>query len=347
MSKNKYDNQKITDYLLGNLSETETEHFDELGFVDDDFANQLNVVEKDLVDSYVKGELSGERLNRFKSYYLATPLRREKVEVAESLQIFIDKKHSEVEKEELVIASEKTNANLSRFSSFFPFLANPKAAMQLGVIAILLLFFVVGIWFIALRPNQQLNENIVQKTPTPQTDSNVDITPKITPEPMKEIAIINENVEIQPTPNPESTPIKTPKPTVEPKTSPSKPTKTPPKVSLATFVFSPPVRGGSKVKQITIPENIRDVAITLQLEFDDFQNYRTALIDQTNGKSLWQSGKLNSKKTSENNSINIRFSAKLLENKIYLIRVSGIYNSGQAEVISSYPFRVTKSNPKN
>jgi hypothetical protein len=40
----------------------ETERFDELSFIDDDFAEQLTVVENELIDNYVRGELSGEKL---------------------------------------------------------------------------------------------------------------------------------------------------------------------------------------------------------------------------------------------------------------------------------------------
>jgi len=82
MEKQIYNDELIAQYLLGSLPEGETERFDELCFVDDEFAERLNAVENDLVDTYVRGELSSQKLERFDAYYLASPIRREKVHIA-------------------------------------------------------------------------------------------------------------------------------------------------------------------------------------------------------------------------------------------------------------------------
>src|SRR5262249_47518718 len=91
MEKQIYTEELIVQYLLGSLSEEETERFDELCFVDDEFAERLSAVENDLVDNYVRGELSGRKLERFDSYYLASPRRREKVKIARSFQIHAER----------------------------------------------------------------------------------------------------------------------------------------------------------------------------------------------------------------------------------------------------------------
>ena len=86
MVEQMYNDQIIAEYLLGSLSEEEIERFDEMSFIDDEFAERLRAVENDLVDAYAKGELSGNKLERFKSFYLASPVRREKVRFAEAFQ---------------------------------------------------------------------------------------------------------------------------------------------------------------------------------------------------------------------------------------------------------------------
>lgn len=86
MTRRPIDEQLITDFLLGNLPEEEIERLDELSLADDDFANRLQTVENDLIDAYVKGELSGTHLAQFESSYLRSPKRQEKVAFAESLQ---------------------------------------------------------------------------------------------------------------------------------------------------------------------------------------------------------------------------------------------------------------------
>jgi len=76
-----YSNKTLTEYLLGQLPDAETEQLDELSIRDDEFVARLDKVELELVDAYVEGELTGEMLDRFKSHYLGSPLRRGKVRV--------------------------------------------------------------------------------------------------------------------------------------------------------------------------------------------------------------------------------------------------------------------------
>ncbi|HEY1336419.1 MAG TPA: hypothetical protein VGF59_02870 [Bryobacteraceae bacterium] len=76
----------LVQYLLGSLPEEETERLDELSIADEDFVWRLRAAENDLIDAYLHNELSGETLERFRSFYLASPRRREKVKFAEALQ---------------------------------------------------------------------------------------------------------------------------------------------------------------------------------------------------------------------------------------------------------------------
>src|SRR5215831_6146418 len=78
-------------YLLGALSEEETERLDEQSIVDDDFANRLRLAEDDLVDAYVSGTLSADWLQRFESHYMASPRRRAKVAFAARLLSAVDR----------------------------------------------------------------------------------------------------------------------------------------------------------------------------------------------------------------------------------------------------------------
>src|SRR6185437_6734294 len=80
MKQHAYDMRSLRAYLLGSLSDAETERYDEKSFSDDDFNDLLNSVEHDLVDAYAGGELSGDELERFRTHYLASPRRRQKVD---------------------------------------------------------------------------------------------------------------------------------------------------------------------------------------------------------------------------------------------------------------------------
>src|SRR4029077_20354491 len=84
----RFDDEMLIRYLLGSLPGEEAERLDELSIADDAFAWRLSVVENDLVDSYVDGELSGDHLRQFKKFYLSTPQRLQKLEFAETLSSF-------------------------------------------------------------------------------------------------------------------------------------------------------------------------------------------------------------------------------------------------------------------
>src|SRR5258706_15031426 len=80
-----YDDDRLVRYLIGALEDEETQRYDELSVVDSQFAVRLQSVEDDLLDSYARGALSGDTLDRFRSAYLSTPARRDKVRFAGAL----------------------------------------------------------------------------------------------------------------------------------------------------------------------------------------------------------------------------------------------------------------------
>jgi hypothetical protein len=79
------DDQLLIRYLVGSLSEDETERLDELSITDDRFAADLHAVEHDLVDAYARGALAGDTLQRFELHYLSSPVGRAKVVFANAL----------------------------------------------------------------------------------------------------------------------------------------------------------------------------------------------------------------------------------------------------------------------
>src|ERR1041385_7075840 len=80
-----YKDELLIRYLVGSLPEDETERLDELSITDDEFACRLRDVENDLVDAYSRGELSGETLERFESFYFSSARGRRKVQFAQTL----------------------------------------------------------------------------------------------------------------------------------------------------------------------------------------------------------------------------------------------------------------------
>ena len=82
-----HDDQVLIQYLIGSLPEAEAERLDQLSIADDEFVSRLSGAENDLVDAYVRGELSGDTLQRFGIHYLSSRSRRDKVAFANTLRL--------------------------------------------------------------------------------------------------------------------------------------------------------------------------------------------------------------------------------------------------------------------
>jgi hypothetical protein len=96
-NKTTYDDEDLVRYVLGFLSDDAAERLDEASIVDDEVAVRLHTVETDLVDSYARGQLAGETLQRFESYYLASPRRRQQANAAARFVYAIDRSATDVE----------------------------------------------------------------------------------------------------------------------------------------------------------------------------------------------------------------------------------------------------------
>ena len=85
MRTERVDELLLVKYLLGNLTEEEQVRVEDRAFADRDFMSTLNAAEADLIDDYVKGELTPADRRAFESRFLTSPQRRSKVEFAQAL----------------------------------------------------------------------------------------------------------------------------------------------------------------------------------------------------------------------------------------------------------------------
>src|SRR5512133_3197358 len=75
----------IARYLLGELPEEQQVEIEDRAFADKKYLASITSVENDLIDEYVRNELSGADRQRFKKRFLASAERRKRVEFARVL----------------------------------------------------------------------------------------------------------------------------------------------------------------------------------------------------------------------------------------------------------------------
>src|SRR6516165_6072717 len=85
MRSERVDEMLLVKYLLGNLTEEEQVQVEDRAFSDPDYLAALEAAEADLIDNYVRGDLSESERRSFERLFLTSSQRRSKVEFARSL----------------------------------------------------------------------------------------------------------------------------------------------------------------------------------------------------------------------------------------------------------------------
>ena len=326
MSNPNYNEQIITRYLLGTLSEVETERLDELSITDDGFAGALNIAEKELVDAYVQGELSEADLAGFKSHYLASPLRRERVDFAKAFQDFGERSAGPS-----VVSSERRVSSATRAGWFSRLFISSRPVVQWGTALVALIFLAAGglLLFQNIRLRQQVSQIEARRNELQQREREIrkQLEDQQTAQALaeQELARVREE-----------------RARLEEQLRTGRPQPSPDEGAIASLILTPQLRGAGQIKVVTISPAIERVAIQLQLEPSDYSTYSVALIDQSGGQALWRSGKIKAAGAGDRKSLSVSFRAALLPAGTYRMQVSGVSSDGASEVVGEYPFRVSR-----
>src|SRR5690349_22269367 len=86
MGLDRNDEQYLKSYLLGGLAPEEMRELEERLLREEEFANQVLLIEDELIEDYMLGELGDKERQQFKQYFLTTPRRRRKLMMVEGLR---------------------------------------------------------------------------------------------------------------------------------------------------------------------------------------------------------------------------------------------------------------------
>ena len=335
VNKETYNDQVIIQFLLGSLPEVETERLEELCFIDDEFAARLSTVENDLVDAYVGGKLSGEKLERFDSYYLASPKRREKVKTARVLHDYAENAVATVQ---VVLAPGPPPTNAGSFKLFPRLRSLPFAFSRLGLTAaaVLVLIGVGWLVFELSRLLSQIDESESARISIEQREKELQglleqqrLAGSATEIELKRVREERERVERQLA--------------LERQASGSKSPSSPANLNILPFVLTAPARTAGQVPTVTIPSGTDYVFLQVELEPDDYSSYNAELLYQPGKTSAgWRRERLRSRALGESRVIDLVIPASLLKSREYLLAVTGNSDRGVAEGERGYWFRIVK-----
>jgi hypothetical protein len=300
--KHDFDDLQLVQYLLGKLPAEESERLDELSVTDDDFAWRLLETENDLVDAYVHSDLSGKTLEEFRTFYLSSAKRREKVAFAEGLLQF-------------QTSAARVAIQTSKKSSFFSRVFAPRRMVLQFAAAAFVMSLVLGYLLYdnaslryqmddaharqsSLEQNKQQLENELREQRAANADS-------------------KKGPELRGKNRSDVDQLKT-----------------------LALILPPPARGLSSVKTITVHPNADLVVLVLTLESADFPQYRVTLKDPANNEVVWRSADMEAASADNKPGLTVSFRAGLLKTQNYVAEVAGLSHGGKAEIIGDYPFHV-------
>ncbi|MBV8858360.1 MAG: hypothetical protein JOZ02_15615 [Acidobacteria bacterium] len=349
MSEQLNDSQTLTRYLLGALPAAETERLDELSVTDDELAEALRSAENDLIDAYVQDDLDGAALAQFKTHYLASAQRRERVAFAQAFQAHAErsltlaqteipaKARAQTQTEEAAaeVESERRRSGWFSVRRGFNFL-RPAWAWGAGLAALTLLVVVGWLVFDNARPARQDTQTEAraererQAQEAQRETENQRPTP---PPPVDDSARSERERPAQEQAQREQQHL------AEQQRAAAQNSSSPGAGSIASFILTPQVRGASQTQSISIRNRVEHVVMRLRLEPNEFTTYRVALLDETGAQTLWRSGRLKARGAANDKILDLNLRAQLLKPQTaYMLRVT----NDAGEIVDDYPFRVLK-----
>lgn len=300
---------RLNKFLLGELSESERAALEDRVLSDDDFFEQLLVVEDDLIDAYVRNELPARERKLFEARFQAGPQNLERLEFAKTLRRSFGERPG----------STRSNAEAG---SWWQTLVNDlrgNRSLAWATAVVLVAVALGGIWiFINRSQLERPNEQALNQQPP--TD----------PSPVVQQSD-NANASGQGSTTPSPLPVPSP--------SLDKTSRESNKPVVATFLLTPGIlRDAGSSRDLVVPPGTTHVSFQLPLEQgsgDGFRKYHLSL-SLADGRKIW-SGVV---KPIGDRTFELTLPVRHFQRGDYVIELKGATATGDFESVAEYSFRI-------
>ena len=325
------DNEKlISQYLLGELPEEQQVEIEDRAFSDKDYLAAITTVENDLIDEYVRGELSAADRQRFESRFLASAERRKRVEFAKALRTAFSESKAP---EKNVFA---TATGWSWRESLYAFISGLNPAARFAFAAAMLILLVGGAWLLTatLRLRSQLTqlqaENQSRQNQRQALEQQIETERK-------------RNEELNARLNQEKQQREQSDESLRQLSETADSTNPPPRPVIATLTLLPGLsRGGGDKPSLVMPGDAR--LVRLNIGIDPEEQYKNFAVElrTTTGRHVWNRENLAARNRRGARAVGLTLPASVLKSGEYELRLRGLKEGGEAEDIGFYYFDVKK-----
>ena|SRR5215467_12537327 len=315
----------IARYLLGDLPEEQQVAIEDRAFGDKDYLALVTAVENDLIDEYVRNELSATERQQFETRFLASAERRKRVEFAKAFA------RVPVAAPERIVISEP--AKWSWRDSLYAFISGLNPAAKFAVVAVMLLLLVGGAWLLTetlrlrsqltqLQAQNQAQQNDLQKQVEAERRRNEELNARLTQEKQQREQSDESLRQLSET---------------------GDATNPPPRPVIAALTLLPGLsRGGGEKPHLVMQEDAR--LVRLQIGIDPEEQYKTFAVELRTaaGRQVWTRENLTARTRGRARAVSLTLPASALKSGDYELRLSGRQEGGESEDIGFYYFDVKK-----
>jgi len=324
----------INRYLLGELPEEQQVEIEDRAFSDQEFMAIITAAENDLIDEYVREQMSAADQGRFESRFLASESRRKRVEFARALTQLLDE--TRVTERETRKVSAAPVSWREALAAFFNGL-NPVG--RLALTAATLLILVGGAWLItqtltlrsqlnqlqAQRSSQQNNQQTLEQQVESERRRNDELSAQLNQEKQQRaqsdesLRQLSESVKQQQQPNEA------------------------PRSIIASLALLPGIsRGATTQPKLILPPNASVARLQIGIEpEEDYQSFGVEL-RTANGRPVWMRDALTARSSRGGRSVRLTLPASALLPGEYELRLKGVPETGPPEDVGFYYFQVMK-----
>ena len=306
----------LTRYLLGELSEEDQEAVEERYISEPEFYEKLLAAEDDLIDAFARSELSESRRQSFENRFLCTPDRRQRVEFASDWRTLVSRRQDAGRQVQRPAAPKRP------FAGFLK-LERPMALRLAAAVLVL----IAGAWFasetIRLRSRLELVESQRADLETRRQESERTAEDERRRSEDLRAQLDRERIEHAQPPGTE----------VPPDHASS--------AIISTVLIPGVLRSPGRAKTIVIPPSARYVNLQVNFTQGDYQSYR-AVIETVEGRPVWAKAGLSAHPIRRGKAVYVRVAATVFDSSEYILTLSGVTDKGTFTDVEEYAFTTKK-----
>ena len=311
--------ERIYRYLLSDLPEEEQSVLEQEFLADGSLFEQVWEAENQLIDNYVRGQLTSVEKDLFERNYLASPVHRQRLAFAENFVRAADSVTAPV------TPDIETARSTNRRNSLLP--GRNSNRLRWAMAAAVLLFAASSIWLFAetRRLREQLNQarhDVASEQRIKELEKELEAQRKQRDELAAELAAAREE-QLPPTGR-DTQPNQSEQP------------------SVLSFLLSPVLmRSGGEPQELKVSKDINAILLKMRVQESDGRLFQVRL-RRVDGAQIWSTSSIRARTQEKDLVVSVNIPADRIANGDYILTLSATKSANDLEEINRYFFRVIK-----